>query len=280
MIEIVPVEEIKAEALQVKYLIIDWEIHTEGSRKYWKIIRVKNITEAYQVFEDMLKGFDREDLVTLWSLVKEIFRLAEPTEDKERALWVELKRLFKPDKDDVLWKLQRYIRNFVPTAVLTKSGIVPVSATRPINIDAPKSFVNSVNTAKGNKVTSAIGEQGINVVKSSACWVWRPKIKCWLYTTQQMVINSPCLIDNKELAIPGQMATDFCDKHNMVAFFQKPTGREEFHQIVDFLAGSHIRYALTANPTIYVSLIKQFWQTVTVDTVNDGEQQLTVTVDG
>ncbi|GJT01640.1 hypothetical protein Tco_0822809 [Tanacetum coccineum] len=86
MLEIVPVEEIKAEALQVKYPIIDWEIHTEGSRKYWKIIRVRNITEAYQVFEDMLKGFDREDLVTLWSLVKERFRSAEPTKDKERDL--------------------------------------------------------------------------------------------------------------------------------------------------------------------------------------------------
>ncbi|GJU09551.1 hypothetical protein Tco_1131947 [Tanacetum coccineum] len=109
MLEIVPVEEIKAEALQVKYPIIDWEIHTEGSRKNWKIIRVRNITEAYQVFEDIIKGFDREDLVTLWSLVKERFRSAEPTEDKERALWVELKRLFKPDKDDVMWKLQRYM---------------------------------------------------------------------------------------------------------------------------------------------------------------------------
>ncbi|GKC92964.1 hypothetical protein Tco_1158406, partial [Tanacetum coccineum] len=31
--------------------------------------------------------------------------------------------------------------------------------------------------------------------------------KCWLYTTQQMVINSPCLIDKKELAIPWQTAT-------------------------------------------------------------------------
>ncbi|GJR63408.1 ribonuclease H-like domain-containing protein [Tanacetum coccineum] len=70
-------------------------------------------------------------------------------------------------------------RNFVPTAVLIKSRIIPVSAARPINIAAPKFFmnVNSVNTAKGNKVTRAVGEQGINVVKSSACWVWRPKIK-------------------------------------------------------------------------------------------------------
>ncbi|GJT24882.1 retrovirus-related pol polyprotein from transposon TNT 1-94 [Tanacetum coccineum] len=37
--------------------------------------------------------------------------------------------------------------------------------------------INSVNTAKGNRVTSASGEQGFNAVKSSACWVWRPKIK-------------------------------------------------------------------------------------------------------
>nr|GEZ68792.1 putative ribonuclease H-like domain-containing protein [Tanacetum cinerariifolium] len=36
---------------------------------------------------------------------------------------------------------------------------------------------NYVNTAKGNKVTSDAGNQGINVVKSSACWVWRPQIK-------------------------------------------------------------------------------------------------------
>ncbi|GKA11661.1 putative ribonuclease H-like domain-containing protein [Tanacetum coccineum] len=40
------------------------------------------------------------------------------------------------------------------------------------------------------------------------------------------------------------------------------------------------RYALTANPTIYASLIEQFWQTTTVETVNNREQQLFVTVDG
>nr|GEU95526.1 ribonuclease H-like domain-containing protein [Tanacetum cinerariifolium] len=36
---------------------------------------------------------------------------------------------------------------------------------------------NSVNTAKGNRVTSDVRKQEINAVKSSACWVWRPKIK-------------------------------------------------------------------------------------------------------
>nr|GEW27316.1 hypothetical protein [Tanacetum cinerariifolium] len=82
---------------KVKYPIIDWEIHSEGSRSYWKIIRVGSFTEAYQSFEYMLKGFDREDLVSLWSLVKEKFSLAVPNVDKEKALWVELKRLFEPD---------------------------------------------------------------------------------------------------------------------------------------------------------------------------------------
>ncbi|GJT42672.1 putative ribonuclease H-like domain-containing protein [Tanacetum coccineum] len=71
----------------------------------------------------------------------------------------------------------------------------------------------------------------------------------------------------------------FCNKHNMVAFLQKPAKSKEFHQMVDFLAGSHIRYALTTNPTIYVSIVEQFWQTATVKTINDGEQQITVTFD-
>ncbi|GJU33173.1 hypothetical protein Tco_1176762 [Tanacetum coccineum] len=67
MLEIVLVEEFRVEALQTK---------------------VGNIIEAYQGFEDMLKAFDREDLDTLWSLVKEKFRFAEPTEDMEKALWI------------------------------------------------------------------------------------------------------------------------------------------------------------------------------------------------
>ncbi|GJW01448.1 hypothetical protein Tco_1556699 [Tanacetum coccineum] len=44
-------------------------------------------------------------------LVKERFSSTEPTDDKERALWVELKRLFKPNTDDTLWKLQRYMHD-------------------------------------------------------------------------------------------------------------------------------------------------------------------------
>ncbi|GJS01743.1 hypothetical protein Tco_0318251 [Tanacetum coccineum] len=69
------------------------------------IIRVGNHTEVYQLFDDLLKVFDRDDLVKLWSLVKERFTLTDPIDDKERELWVELKRLFEPDADNELWKL-------------------------------------------------------------------------------------------------------------------------------------------------------------------------------
>ncbi|GJR31905.1 putative ribonuclease H-like domain-containing protein [Tanacetum coccineum] len=40
------------------------------------------------------------------------------------------------------------------------------------------------------------------------------------------------------------------------------------------------RYALTENPTIYVSPIKQFWQTATARTLDNGEIELTATIDG
>ncbi|GJR80675.1 hypothetical protein Tco_0151460 [Tanacetum coccineum] len=66
----------------------------------------------------------------------------------------------------------------------------------------------------------------------------------------------------------------------MVAYLKKPTGSEGFQEIVDFLNGGHIMYAFTKNPTIYVSLIKKIWQTATVRTVNNGEQEINATVDG
>ncbi|GKD29696.1 hypothetical protein Tco_1240474 [Tanacetum coccineum] len=102
MMMVAPVEEVYVEALQVKYPIIDWEIYFEDTRRYWRIIRVGNHTEAYYNFDGMLKKFNRDDLDKLWSLVKERFSSTDPTDDKERTLWVELKRLFQPDTDEIL----------------------------------------------------------------------------------------------------------------------------------------------------------------------------------
>ncbi|GKA53902.1 retrovirus-related pol polyprotein from transposon TNT 1-94 [Tanacetum coccineum] len=92
--------------------------------------RVGDHTEAYQTFDDMLKKFDRDDLDKLWSLVKERFSSTDPTDDKERILWVELKRLFEPDIDDILWKLQRYMHDPLTWRLYDTCGVHHVSTDR------------------------------------------------------------------------------------------------------------------------------------------------------
>ncbi|GJT86725.1 hypothetical protein Tco_1068442 [Tanacetum coccineum] len=126
-------------------------------------------------------------------------------------------------------------RNFAPTAVLTKSGIVPISTARqrcskaatplsvarPIKTAAPKSFVNVTKTRPNAFPNlhspsrrpfyqqTALKNRNLNNKVNT--------VKCWVYTTQQMVINSPCLTDKKELAIPGQTTTDKkCQTHRKI----------------------------------------------------------------
>nr|GEY20344.1 hypothetical protein [Tanacetum cinerariifolium] len=71
IMQLVPLEEVYVEALQVKHPIIDWEIHFEEKREYWKIIKLGGHIAA--------------------------------TKDKAKELRVELKRLFEPDFEDQLW---------------------------------------------------------------------------------------------------------------------------------------------------------------------------------
>nr|GEU29517.1 hypothetical protein [Tanacetum cinerariifolium] len=71
----------------------------------------------------------------------------------------------------------------------------------------------------------------------------------------------------------------FCDYHNMVAILEKTEHNTDFHQIVDFLEASHIRYALTISPVVYVSHIRQFWSNARIKTTNQ-ETKILATVDG
>nr|GEW86640.1 hypothetical protein [Tanacetum cinerariifolium] len=65
------------------------------------------------------------------------------------------------------------------------------------------------------------------------------------------------------------MSLTFADTHNMVAYLNKSDVSEGFNQVIDFLNGSYIKYALTINPHIYMSCIKQFWNTVVIKQTND-----------
>ncbi|GJR95640.1 hypothetical protein Tco_0267814 [Tanacetum coccineum] len=70
------------------------------------------------------------EALQIWSLVKERFSSTDPTNDKERTLWVELKRLFKPDTKDILWKLQRYMHDPLTWRLYDTCSVHHVSTDR------------------------------------------------------------------------------------------------------------------------------------------------------
>nr|GEX12412.1 synaptobrevin, longin-like domain protein [Tanacetum cinerariifolium] len=86
MMQLVLIKEVYVESLQVKHPIIDWKVHTEGHRSYWKIIRLGGSSTSYQFCVDLLKHMDREDLNQLWALVKESLSNRQPTSDKKMEL--------------------------------------------------------------------------------------------------------------------------------------------------------------------------------------------------
>nr|GEW62335.1 hypothetical protein [Tanacetum cinerariifolium] len=71
----------------------------------------------------------------------------------------------------------------------------------------------------------------------------------------------------------------FAKTYNLIAYLEKPNESEGFIQIIDFLNGSSVKYALTASPTIQTSCIKQFWTSAKVKKVND-EVRIQALVDG
>ncbi|GKE19564.1 hypothetical protein Tco_1427141, partial [Tanacetum coccineum] len=66
----------------------------------------------------------------------------------------------------------------------------------------------------------------------------------------------------------------------MVACLEKSTGSEGFHQVINFLNRSLICYALTKKPDVYISFIKQFWRSAEDTNEDNGEAQITDTIDG
>ncbi|GKC98502.1 hypothetical protein Tco_1168777 [Tanacetum coccineum] len=71
-----------------------------------------------------------DNLVKLWDLVKERFSTTKPTDDKEKELWVKLKRLFEPDNDDIIWKLQNYMHDPLVWRLYDTCGVHHVFSVR------------------------------------------------------------------------------------------------------------------------------------------------------
>ncbi|GKE05405.1 hypothetical protein Tco_1397423 [Tanacetum coccineum] len=108
LMKIVPNEEevaIDAIPLATKpQSIVDYKIIKEGKINYFQIIRVDGSSKKYSAFIQMLRSFDREDLETLWTLVKAKHGSARPKEGYERVLWGDLKTMFEHHVEDLVWR--------------------------------------------------------------------------------------------------------------------------------------------------------------------------------
>ncbi|GJZ10796.1 putative ribonuclease H-like domain-containing protein [Tanacetum coccineum] len=83
-----------------------------------------------------------------------------------------------------------------------------------------------------------------------------------------------------QATVESMAALKYRDEHNRIRFLEKPKGSTDYHQVIDFLLDSHIRYAIVSDPLIYASLITQFWSTASLRSSELGPPAIVATIDG
>ncbi|GKA79167.1 hypothetical protein Tco_0785763 [Tanacetum coccineum] len=90
-------------------VIVDYKLHKEGLMAHYELIRADGTSKRYTSMIRLLQGINKEDLQTLWKLVKTKHGDIRPEDEHERVLWGDLKVMFEPDiKSDVWRNLQGY----------------------------------------------------------------------------------------------------------------------------------------------------------------------------
>nr|GEW48383.1 copia protein [Tanacetum cinerariifolium] len=88
----------KATPLASKVPVVDYEIYNENNKPYYRIKRADGTHQLYLSFLSLLRNFDKEDMETLWRLVKERFATTKPKNFSDDFLLTTLEAMFeKPD---------------------------------------------------------------------------------------------------------------------------------------------------------------------------------------
>ncbi|GJX08547.1 hypothetical protein Tco_0196479 [Tanacetum coccineum] len=106
-IEIVKDNEVEIDVIPLATkppVIVDYKIDKDGWMGYFKLIRADGSSKRYSSMIKMLQGIDREDLETLWKLVKAKHKNTRPKDDYERVLWGDLKVMFEPNIKSEVWR--------------------------------------------------------------------------------------------------------------------------------------------------------------------------------
>nr|GEY27325.1 hypothetical protein [Tanacetum cinerariifolium] len=97
---IIPKEDIAIEDIPLAIkpsVIIEYKNVKEGKISIYHITRAYRSTRIYTSMINLLRNIDREDLETIWKLVKDKYGNTRPEEGYERVLWGDLKVMFEPD---------------------------------------------------------------------------------------------------------------------------------------------------------------------------------------
>nr|GEZ31775.1 hypothetical protein [Tanacetum cinerariifolium] len=93
----------------------------------YKIIRADDTHQFYIRFTTLLKNFDREDLETLWKIVKDRFYTKKPTNFSDEYLLLTLKIMFgELDEQDAIWRNQKSVHGLALVKrwkLLTSCGV-------------------------------------------------------------------------------------------------------------------------------------------------------------
>ncbi|GKE19217.1 hypothetical protein Tco_1426794, partial [Tanacetum coccineum] len=90
-------------------VIVDYKLLKEGIMVHYQLIRADGSSKRHSSMIRLLQGIDREDLQTLWKLVKTKHGELRPEDEYERVLWCDLKVMFEPGiRSDVWRNLQGY----------------------------------------------------------------------------------------------------------------------------------------------------------------------------
>nr|GEZ18933.1 hypothetical protein [Tanacetum cinerariifolium] len=113
-LEIVPDEDddvyTEATPLARKVPVVDYQIVHFNNKPHYKIIRADETHQLYVSFITLLKNIDREDLESLWSLVKERFSTSKPNNFFDNYLLIIIRAMFgRTDGQDQIWKSQRSV---------------------------------------------------------------------------------------------------------------------------------------------------------------------------
>ncbi|GJV61284.1 hypothetical protein Tco_1467384 [Tanacetum coccineum] len=96
-IEIVKDDEVAIYAIPLATkppMIVEYKIVKEGKFGYFQLIRSDKSSKRYLSVIKMLQNIDREDLETLWKLVKAKHGNTRPEEDYKSIIWGDLKEMF------------------------------------------------------------------------------------------------------------------------------------------------------------------------------------------